>query len=243
MLWVWRSGTVRFSQVLRLIPCEMCKWAPEDSAPVPRWNCHFLPFSDAFWMEYVMGMEKRNCRFCGTFCVKCGSGQGNIPVRFHDGAVIFSNSPMHFEQNSLMGMEKRNCRILTVSRRIPCERCKWAAEYSGGLRLCGGSSKSHDLLCCICGKEGRLWREGQSAFPISFCLHRLRKEGAMGILLDEPKYPVIDRAPSAGTTISNFNLADWLRVTAITSASIPVGYLAGAITSCVSVSPPVFWSL
>ncbi len=80
----------------------------------------------------------------------------------------------------------------------------------------------------------------ESAFRISFCLHRLRKEGAMGILLDEPKYPVIDRAPSAGTTISNFNLADWLRVTAITSASIPVGYLAGAITSCVSVFPLVF---
>jgi hypothetical protein len=39
-----------------------------------------------------MGMEKRNCRFCGTFCVKCGSGQGNIPVRFHDGSVIFSQS-------------------------------------------------------------------------------------------------------------------------------------------------------
>ncbi len=47
--------------------------------PVPRRNCHFLPFSDAFWMEYVMGMQKRNCRFCGTFCVKCGDGQGNIP--------------------------------------------------------------------------------------------------------------------------------------------------------------------
>ncbi|CAN5959020.1 unnamed protein product [Sphagnum jensenii] len=95
-------------------------------------------------------------QFCGGFHVKYASVKRNILRRFHYGSVIFSNSPMHFEQNSLMGMEKRNCRILTVSRRIPCERCKWAAEYSGGLRLCGGSSKSHDLLCCICGKEGRL---------------------------------------------------------------------------------------
>ncbi len=54
----------------------------------------------------------------------------------------------------------------------------------------------------------------------------------MGILLDEPKFPVIERAPSAATTISNFNLTDWLRVTAVTSASIPVGYLAGAIRNC-----------
>ncbi|KAH9543218.1 hypothetical protein CY35_13G052100 [Sphagnum magellanicum] len=49
----------------------------------------------------------------------------------------------------------------------------------------------------------------------------------MGILLDGPKFPVIERAPSAATTISNFNFTDWLRVTAVTSASIPVGYLAG----------------
>ncbi len=238
MLWEWRSGTVGFAAhsvwnvevgrgiyhdgavifsqsliqsdgmclekrnwwVLRVvwwIPCEICECEAEYTAPVPVWKCHLLQISDAFWTEFVNGMEKRNCR------------------------------------------------ILTIWRRIPCERCKWAAEYSGGLRLCGGSSKSHDLLCCICGKEGRKIVTGgtESAFPISFCLHRLRKEGAMGILLDEPKYPVIDRAPSAGTTISNFNLADWLRVTAITSASIPVGYLAGTITSCVSVSPLVFWSL
>ncbi len=59
----------------------------------------------------------------------------------------------------------------------------------------------------------------------------------MGILLDEPKFPVIERAPSAATTISNFNLTDWLRVTAVTSASIPVGYLAGAIRNCLSLFP------
>jgi len=59
----------------------------------------------------------------------------------------------------------------------------------------------------------------------------------MGILLDEPKFPVIERAPSAATTISNFNLTDWLRVTAVTSASIPVGFLAGAIRNCLSLFP------
>jgi hypothetical protein len=59
----------------------------------------------------------------------------------------------------------------------------------------------------------------------------------MGILLDEPKFPVIERAPSAATTISNFNLTDWLRVTAVTSASIPVGYLAGAIRNCLPLFP------
>lgn len=49
----------------------------------------------------------------------------------------------------------------------------------------------------------------------------------MGILLDEPKYPVIDRNPSAGTTVGNFNFSDYLKITALTAGSLPVGYLAG----------------
>ncbi|KAL2610379.1 hypothetical protein R1flu_028952 [Riccia fluitans] len=49
----------------------------------------------------------------------------------------------------------------------------------------------------------------------------------MGIFLDEPKFPVIDRSPSAGTTVSNFNFSDYLKITAITAGSLPVGYLAG----------------
>jgi hypothetical protein len=122
------------SQVLRLIPCEMCKWAPEDSARVPRWNCHFLPFSDAFWMEYVMGMEKRNCQFCGTFCVKCGSGQGNIPVRFHDGAVIFSKSLIQSD-GICGGNGEAELVVLTDVWRIPCEICKCEAEYTAPVPL------------------------------------------------------------------------------------------------------------
>ncbi|BBN19587.1 hypothetical protein MPTK1_8g11910 [Marchantia polymorpha subsp. ruderalis] len=49
----------------------------------------------------------------------------------------------------------------------------------------------------------------------------------MGIFLDEPKFPVIDRSPSAGTTVGNFNFSDYLKITAITAGSLPVGYLAG----------------
>ncbi|CAK9864248.1 unnamed protein product [Sphagnum jensenii] len=40
-------------------------------------------------------------KFCGSFRVKCASGHGKIVLRFHDGTVIFSHSPMHFEWNML----------------------------------------------------------------------------------------------------------------------------------------------
>jgi hypothetical protein len=49
----------------------------------------------------------------------------------------------------------------------------------------------------------------------------------MGIFLDEPKFPVIERNPTASSTISNFNFSDYVRITALTGASLPVGYLAG----------------
>eukprot|EP00249_Psilotum_nudum_P007340 c20487_g1_i1 orf=46-339(+) len=49
----------------------------------------------------------------------------------------------------------------------------------------------------------------------------------MGIFFEEPKYPVIDRNPSPSTTIANFNLTDYLRITTFTAASFPFGYLAG----------------
>jgi hypothetical protein len=49
----------------------------------------------------------------------------------------------------------------------------------------------------------------------------------MGIFLDEPKFPVIERNPSAGSTVSNFSFGDYMRITAFTATSLPVGYLAG----------------
>lgn len=49
----------------------------------------------------------------------------------------------------------------------------------------------------------------------------------MGIFLDEPKFPVIERNPTASSTISNFSFSDYVRITAITGASLPVGFLAG----------------
>ncbi|KAG0578029.1 hypothetical protein M758_5G192200 [Ceratodon purpureus] len=49
----------------------------------------------------------------------------------------------------------------------------------------------------------------------------------MGIFLDEPKYPVIERNPTAASTISNFNFSDYVRISAMTGVSLPVGFLAG----------------
>ncbi|KAJ7538878.1 hypothetical protein O6H91_11G067100 [Diphasiastrum complanatum] len=50
----------------------------------------------------------------------------------------------------------------------------------------------------------------------------------MGIILDEPKHPVIDANPSFGKTVSNFSMLDYLKITTITGVSLPFGYLAGA---------------
>jgi hypothetical protein len=238
MLWEWRTGTVGFSQILRLIPCEMCKWAPKDSAPVPRWNCHFVPFSDAFWMEYVARMEKRNCRFCGTFCVKCGSGQENIPVRFHDGAFIFSQSLI--QSHGICGgngeaelMVSHSCVVdsmwvMQVWSGIYCSGSTMEVSSSPNLRRIlngirwwewktgtvgfsqfGSAFRAKDasgqrniaadyacvearenltaFLCCICRKEGRLWREGQRAhFVFPFVCTAWGKKERWGFFWTSP---------------------------------------------------------
>eukprot|EP00897_Mesotaenium_endlicherianum_P007482 jgi/Mesen1/6762/ME000346S05946 len=49
----------------------------------------------------------------------------------------------------------------------------------------------------------------------------------MGVFLDVPKFPVIDRAPGFGKTVGNFNLVDYVKMTGITAASLPIGFLAG----------------
>lgn len=59
----------------------------------------------------------------------------------------------------------------------------------------------------------------------------------MGIFLDEPKFPVIERNPTASSTISNFSFSDYIRITAMTGVSLPVGYLAGQCLNS-SLTPP-----
>lgn len=66
----------------------------------------------------------------------------------------------------------------------------------------------------------------------------------MGVVLDIPKFPVVDRAPSLGKTstrsachtgtlrvplpVSNFSLKDYAVLLGITGVSFPVGYSIGA---------------
>ena len=49
----------------------------------------------------------------------------------------------------------------------------------------------------------------------------------MGIILDEPKYPVIDSAPSVPKTVTNFAFSDYRAITLFTAAALPFGYIAG----------------
>jgi len=59
----------------------------------------------------------------------------------------------------------------------------------------------------------------------------------MGIVQDTPKYPVIDRAPSLATTVSNFNVTDYRDWAAITAAGVPIGWYAG-MSAAKSVAKP-----
>lgn len=67
----------------------------------------------------------------------------------------------------------------------------------------------------------------------------------MGVVLDIPKFPVVDRAPSLGKTststidgyncisshptptVSNFSLKDYAVLFGITGVSFPIGYTVG----------------
>ncbi|CAI5963181.1 unnamed protein product [Closterium sp. NIES-64] len=57
--------------------------------------------------------------------------------------------------------------------------------------------------------------------------HQATPSDAMGIFLDEPKFPVIDRTPSFGRTVGNFTFSDYKNVATFTAVSLPFGYLAG----------------
>mmetsp|Transcript_4176 Transcript_4176/g.7196 ORF Transcript_4176/g.7196 Transcript_4176/m.7196 type:complete len:90 (+) Transcript_4176:63-332(+) len=51
----------------------------------------------------------------------------------------------------------------------------------------------------------------------------------MGVILEEPKYKVIDPSPSVTTTVANFNFVDLLKASAFVASAVAVG---------VSTAPP-----
>lgn len=50
----------------------------------------------------------------------------------------------------------------------------------------------------------------------------------MGKILDEPKYAVVDKAPSFSKIVGNFSIEDLTIWAATTGVCVPLGYLAGA---------------
>mmetsp|Transcript_12079 Transcript_12079/g.50577 ORF Transcript_12079/g.50577 Transcript_12079/m.50577 type:complete len:99 (-) Transcript_12079:101-397(-) len=52
----------------------------------------------------------------------------------------------------------------------------------------------------------------------------------MGIIGDTPQYPVVDRAPTVATVVANFNATDYRDWACLTAASLPVGYMSGALS-------------
>lgn len=49
----------------------------------------------------------------------------------------------------------------------------------------------------------------------------------MGVFFNEPKYPVIDRAPAFWTTVGNFNLRDYGFFLGYSAVAFPFGYVSG----------------
>lgn len=49
----------------------------------------------------------------------------------------------------------------------------------------------------------------------------------MGVIFNEPKYPVLDKAPGFWKTAGNFSMEDYTTWAVATAASYPFGYLAG----------------
>ncbi|CAM6058198.1 unnamed protein product [Sphagnum tenellum] len=87
-------------------------------------------------------------KFCGSFRVKCARGNRKIVLRFHDGTVIFSYSPMHFEWN-VMGMDKRNCRFCGTF----CVKCgsgqgNIPVQFHDGAVIFSQSLIQSDGICC-----------------------------------------------------------------------------------------------
>jgi len=49
----------------------------------------------------------------------------------------------------------------------------------------------------------------------------------MGVIFDEPRYPVLDKAPGFWKTASNFSLSDYEIWAGVTAISYPFGYVSG----------------
>ncbi|CAL8462245.1 g1776 [Coccomyxa elongata] len=49
----------------------------------------------------------------------------------------------------------------------------------------------------------------------------------MGVIFDEPKYPVIDKAPGFWQTVGNFNLTDYAVFAGTAAICGPFGYYVG----------------
>ncbi len=57
-----------------------------------------------------------------------------------------------------------------------------------------------------------------------------RYDKIMGVITDQPEYPVTDKHPSVSKCIANFNTQDWATAIAFPIASYPFGMWAGAKT-------------
>lgn len=53
----------------------------------------------------------------------------------------------------------------------------------------------------------------------------------MGVIFDEPKYPVIDKAPGFLKTVGNFSMSDYTTFLGTTAVCAPFGYLVGSPSS------------
>mmetsp|Transcript_1246 Transcript_1246/g.5528 ORF Transcript_1246/g.5528 Transcript_1246/m.5528 type:complete len:100 (+) Transcript_1246:217-516(+) len=52
----------------------------------------------------------------------------------------------------------------------------------------------------------------------------------MGVIGDNPQFPVVDRAPTFGTVVGNFNATDYRDWATWTAVSFPVGWMSGSMS-------------
>ncbi|CAK0736344.1 hypothetical protein CVIRNUC_000731 [Coccomyxa viridis] len=53
----------------------------------------------------------------------------------------------------------------------------------------------------------------------------------MGVIFDEPKYPVIDKAPGFWKTVGNFSIGDYTTFAVTSGFCAPFGYFVGTPSS------------
>lgn len=59
----------------------------------------------------------------------------------------------------------------------------------------------------------------------------------MGIFLDEPKFPVIDKTPGFWKVVGNYNLSDYQTLVTATGGSALFGYVVGKCLDAQPASP------